>query len=60
MLRISFLQDALQAQMVIRKMSEIMDTANKGEDTHNATGQTTDLVSDQEKTIEVKIWYPRK
>lgn len=41
--------------MVIRKMSEIMDTANKEEDTRDAI-DTTDPAPDQEKTIEVKIW----
>lgn len=45
--------------MVIRKMSEIMDTANKEEDTRDAT-VATDPVPDQEKTVEVKVWkYPR-
>jgi len=41
--------------MVIRKMSEIMDTANKVEDTHDAT-VATDPTFDQEKAVEVKIW----
>lgn len=40
--------------MVIRKMSEIMDTTNKAEDTRDAT-DVTDPTSDQEKTVEVKI-----
>lgn len=46
--------------MVIRKMNEIMDTANKEEDTRD-TRDATDLVLDQEKTVEVQIWkqYPR-
>ncbi|XP_028047401.1 protein lap4 isoform X4 [Monomorium pharaonis] len=43
-------QDALQAQIVIRKMSEIMDTANKEEDTRNAT-VTVDSGPDQEKAV---------
>lgn len=42
--------------MVIRKMSEIMDTTNKAEDTRDATDVVTDPTSDQEKTVEVKIW----
>lgn len=39
-------------------MSEIMDTANKEEDTRDTTNaiDTTDPAPDQEKTIEVKIW----
>jgi len=42
--------------MVIRKMSEIMDTStNKVEDTRDAT-VTTNPTSDQEKAVEVKIW----
>jgi len=41
--------------MVIRKMSEIMDTTNKVEDTRDAT-VATDSTSDQEKAVEVKIW----
>lgn len=40
--------------MVIRKMSEIMDTANKEEDTRDAT-DATDPAPDLEKTVEVKI-----
>jgi hypothetical protein len=42
--------------MVIKKMSEIMDT-NKNEDTRNNTERTesTDPISDQEKTVEVSI-----
>ncbi|XP_070155548.1 protein lap4 isoform X5 [Polyergus mexicanus] len=50
-------QDALQAQMVIKKMSEIMDTANKSEETHD-TADTIDPVSDQEKTIEFATLRP--
>ncbi|CAL1673692.1 unnamed protein product [Lasius platythorax] len=50
-------QDALQAQMVIKKMSEIMDTANKSEDTRDAT-DTIDPVSDQEKTVEFATLRP--
>lgn len=40
--------------MVIRKMNEIMDTANKEEDACDATN-AIDSTPDQEKTIEVKI-----
>lgn len=38
-----------------------MDTANKEEDTRDTTERDTiDPSSDQEKTVEVKIWkYPR-
>ncbi|XP_024892255.1 protein lap4 isoform X7 [Temnothorax curvispinosus] len=50
-------QDALQAQMVIRKMSEIMDTANKEEDTRDAT-DATDPAPDQEKTVEFTTLRP--
>lgn len=41
-------------------MSEIMDTANKEEETRD-TSDATDPAPDQEKTVEVKIWkqYPR-
>ncbi|KAL6446029.1 hypothetical protein ACFW04_001000 [Cataglyphis niger] len=46
-------QDALQAQMVIKKMSEIMDTSNKSEETHDVA-DTINPVSDQEKTAEVE------
>ncbi|XP_018050044.1 PREDICTED: protein lap4 isoform X3 [Atta colombica] len=46
-------QDALQAQMVIRKMSEIMDTANKEEDTQDTT-VATGSIPDQEKAVEVE------
>ncbi|XP_050449399.1 protein lap4 isoform X3 [Cataglyphis hispanica] len=46
-------QDALQAQMVIKKMSEIMDTSNKSEETHDVA-DIIDPVSDQEKTVEVE------
>ncbi|XP_039314899.1 protein lap4 isoform X3 [Solenopsis invicta] len=46
-------QDALQAQMVIRKMSEIMDTANKEEDIRDPT-VTIDPIPDQEKAVEVE------
>ncbi|XP_072759333.1 protein lap4 isoform X3 [Anoplolepis gracilipes] len=49
-------QDALQAQMVIKKMSEIMDTA-KSEDTRDAA-DTIDPVSDQEKTVEFATLRP--
>lgn len=41
--------------MVIKKMSEIMDTTNKVEDTPDAIDMI-DPTSDQEKTVEVKIW----
>lgn len=43
--------------MVIRKMSEIMDTANKEEDTHDATAAIDPTPDDstQEKAVEVKI-----
>lgn len=37
-------------------MSEIMDTANKSEDTRDAT-DTIDPASDQEKTVEVSILW---
>lgn len=40
--------------MVIRKMSEIMDTANKEEDTRDVT-VAIDPTPDQEKAAEVKI-----
>ncbi|EZA58536.1 Protein lap4 [Ooceraea biroi] len=48
-------QDALQAQMVIKKMSEIMDT-NKAEDTRGTAelAESTDPTSDQEKAVEVE------
>ncbi|KAL6262507.1 hypothetical protein P5V15_005306, partial [Pogonomyrmex californicus] len=46
-------QDALQAQMVIKKMNEIMDTTNKEEDAQDTTN-LTDPASDQEKTVEVE------
>lgn len=49
-----YLQDALQAQMVIKKMNEMMDTTNKEEDARDATN-LTDPASDQEKTVEVRI-----
>lgn len=44
--------------MVIKKMSEIMDT-NKHEDTRDATDATdttADLTHEQEKPVEVSIW----
>ncbi|XP_018310621.1 protein lap4 isoform X6 [Mycetomoellerius zeteki] len=50
-------QDALQAQMVIRKMSEIMDTANKEEDTHDTT-VATGSIPDQEKAVEFTTLRP--
>ncbi|GAB1860132.1 Protein lap4 [Camponotus japonicus] len=50
-------QDALQAQMVIKKMSEIMDTSNKSEDTRDAT-DIIDPASDQEKTVEFATLRP--
>lgn len=49
-----YLQDALQAQMVIKKMNEMMDTTNKEEDARDTTN-LTDPASDQEKTAEVRI-----
>lgn len=46
--------------MVIRKMSEIMDTANKEEEitSRDATVATvaTDPTPDQEKAVEVKVY----
>lgn len=42
--------------MVIKKMSEIMDTSNKSEDTRDAT-DVIDPASDQEKTVEVSILW---
>ncbi|XP_018050047.1 PREDICTED: protein lap4 isoform X5 [Atta colombica] len=50
-------QDALQAQMVIRKMSEIMDTANKEEDTQDTT-VATGSIPDQEKAVEFTTLRP--
>ncbi|XP_050449402.1 protein lap4 isoform X6 [Cataglyphis hispanica] len=50
-------QDALQAQMVIKKMSEIMDTSNKSEETHDVA-DIIDPVSDQEKTVEFATLRP--
>ncbi|KAL6446022.1 hypothetical protein ACFW04_001000 [Cataglyphis niger] len=50
-------QDALQAQMVIKKMSEIMDTSNKSEETHDVA-DTINPVSDQEKTAEFATLRP--
>ncbi|XP_011691991.1 PREDICTED: protein lap4 isoform X4 [Wasmannia auropunctata] len=50
-------QDALQAQMVIRKMSEIMDAANKEEDSHDAA-VATDPTPDQEKAVEFTTLRP--
>ncbi|XP_014469520.1 PREDICTED: protein lap4 isoform X2 [Dinoponera quadriceps] len=56
-------QDALQAQMVIKKMSEIMDT-NKHEDTRDtadatdATDATADPVHEQEKPVEFATLRP--
>ena len=41
--------------MVIRKMSEIMDSANKEEDTQDTT-IATGSIPDQEKAVEVKFW----
>lgn len=41
--------------MVIKKMSEIMDTANKGESTCDVADATIDSASDQEKIVEVGI-----
>ncbi|KAL0110449.1 hypothetical protein PUN28_013810 [Cardiocondyla obscurior] len=49
-------QDALQAQMVIKKMSEIMDTTNKEEDTR--TTDASDPLPDQEKTVEFTTLRP--
>lgn len=42
--------------MVIKKMSEIMDTTNKSEDTRDAADTIEPVVSDQEKTVEVSIF----
>ncbi|EFN83010.1 Protein LAP4 [Harpegnathos saltator] len=53
-------QDALQAQMVIKKMSEIMDT-NKQEDTRDsaeAINTAADPVHEQEKPIEFATLRP--
>ncbi|XP_018339943.1 PREDICTED: protein lap4 isoform X4 [Trachymyrmex septentrionalis] len=50
-------QDALQAQMVIRKMSEIMDSANKEEDTQDTT-IATGSIPDQEKAVEFTTLRP--
>ncbi|XP_012226059.2 protein lap4 isoform X3 [Linepithema humile] len=50
-------QDALQAQMVIKKMNEITDVSNKNEDTRDAT-DVTDPASDQEKTAEFATLRP--
>lgn len=61
-MNVSFSQDALQAQIVIRKMSEIMDTANKEEEiTSRDATVATDPTPDQEKAVEVKVYkqYPR-
>lgn len=42
--------------MVIRKMSEIMDTANKEEEiTSRDATVTIDPTPDQEKAVEVKV-----
>lgn len=42
--------------MVIKKMSEIMDT-NKHEDAADATDTTTaDPAQEQEKPVEVSVW----
>ncbi|XP_032691481.1 protein lap4 isoform X3 [Odontomachus brunneus] len=53
-------QDALQAQMVIKKMSEIMDT-NKHEDRRDATDAidtTADFTHEQEKPVEFATLRP--
>lgn len=47
--------------MVIRKMSEIMDTANKEEEITSRDATTvatvaTDPTPDQEKAVEVKVY----
>lgn len=43
--------------MVIRKMSEIMDTANKEEEiTSRDATVATDPTPDQEKAVEVKVY----
>lgn len=41
--------------MVIKKMSEIMDTSNKNENTCDVADATIDPASDQEKIVEVNI-----
>lgn len=48
-------QDALQAQMVIKKMSEIMDS-NKSEETRDNAeppGESAEPASDPERAVEV-------
>lgn len=48
-----YLQDALQAQIVIKKMSEMMDTTDKAEMLEDRAD--ADHISDQEKITEVSI-----
>lgn len=49
-----YIQDAIQAQMVIKKMSEMMDTTNKADPTQYSTDAVT-AVPETEKTADVSI-----
>ncbi|XP_050477506.1 protein lap4 isoform X5 [Bombus huntii] len=50
-------QDAIQAQMVIKKMSEMMDTTNKADPTQDSTDAVT-VVPETEKTADFTTLRP--